>query len=164
MGVLSLQSSSSTVNSSKLFNRLWIRDACTKQRIGATAFCSLRLGMAMLLPLQTIVAVIAGVVALAAAAGQTSAQSANTGPLQLETKIPLGEVRGRIDHMAVDFERDRLFVAELGNDSLGVIDLADRKLIWTIAGLKGPQSRGYEHSTDKLHVANAGDGSVRMLA
>jgi len=119
--------------------------------------------MTMLLPLQTIVAVIAGVVALAAAAGQTSAQSANAGPLQLETKIPLGEVRGRIDHMAVDLERQRLFVAELGNDSLGVIDLADRKLIRTITGLKEPQGVGYEYSTDTLYVANAGDGSVRLF-
>lgn len=40
-------------------------------------------------------------------------------PLQLETKIPLGDVRGRIDHLAVDLKRERLFVAELGNDSVG---------------------------------------------
>ncbi len=66
----------------------------------------------MLLPLRTIVAVVAGVVALANTAGQASAQSADTGSLQLETKIPLGEVRGRIDHMAVDLKRQRLFVAE----------------------------------------------------
>src|SRR6516165_3892464 len=29
-------------------------------------------------------------------------------PLQLETKIPLGDIRGRIDHMAVDLGRHRL--------------------------------------------------------
>jgi YVTN family beta-propeller protein len=117
----------------------------------------------MLLPLRTIIAVVAGVVALATTAGQAPAQSADTGPLQLESKIPLGEVRGRIDHMAVDLKRQRLFVAELGNDSLGVIDLANRKLIRTIAGLKEPQGVGYEPSTDTLYVANAGDGSVRLF-
>jgi YVTN family beta-propeller protein len=117
----------------------------------------------MLLPLRTIVAAVAGVVALVTAAGQAPAQSADTGPLQLESKIPLGEVRGRIDHMAVDLKRHRLFVAELGNDSLGVIDLANRKLIRTIAGLKEPQGVGYEPSTDTLYVANAGDGSVRLF-
>ena len=101
--------------------------------------------------------------ALATTAGQTPAQSADTGPLQLETKIPLGDVRGRIDHMAVDLKRQRLFVAELANDSLGVIDLANRKLIRTIAGLKEPQGVGYEPSTDTLYVANAGDGSVRLF-
>src|SRR6266436_2324020 len=117
----------------------------------------------MLIPFQIIAAVLVGVMALASTAGQAPAQSADTGPLQLETKIPLGEVRGRIDHMAVDLKRQRLFVAELGNDSLGVIDLANRKLIRTIAGLKEPQGVGYEPSTDMLYVANAGDGSVRLF-
>jgi len=110
-----------------------------------------------------IAAALAGAMALANTAGQASAQSADTGPLQLEAKIPLGEVRGRIDHMAVDLKRQRLFVAELGNDSLGVIDLANRKLIRTITGLKEPQGVGYEPSTDMLYVANAGDGSVRLF-
>lgn len=117
----------------------------------------------MLLPLRTIIAVAAGVVTLATTAGQAPAQSADTGPLQLESKIPLGEVRGRIDHMAVDLKRQRLFVAELGNDSVGVVDLADRKLLQTIAGLKEPQGVGYEPSTDMLYVANAGDGSLRLF-
>jgi YVTN family beta-propeller protein len=117
----------------------------------------------MLLPLRLIAAVLAGVMALANAAGQAFAQSADTGSLQLETKIPLGEVRGRIDHMAVDLKRQRLFVAELGNNSLGVIDLANRKLISTITGLKEPQGVGYEPSTDMLYVTNAGDGSVRLF-
>jgi YVTN family beta-propeller protein len=117
----------------------------------------------MLLPLRMIAAALAGAMALANTAGQASAQSADTGPLLLEAKIPLGEVRGRIDHMAVDLKRQRLFVAELGNDSLGVIDLANRKLIRTITGLKEPQGVGYEPSTDMLYVANAGDGSVRSF-
>jgi hypothetical protein len=38
-------------------------------------------------------------------------------PLLLERKIQLGEVRGRIDHLAVDLKRNRLFVAELENDT-----------------------------------------------
>jgi hypothetical protein len=40
-------------------------------------------------------------------------------PLMLESKIPLGEVSGRIDHLSIDLKRERLFVAELGNNSLG---------------------------------------------
>ena len=48
-------------------------------------------------------------------------------PLALDTKIPLGAVSGRIDHLAVDLKRQQLFVAELGNDSLGVVNLAARK-------------------------------------
>jgi DNA-binding beta-propeller fold protein YncE len=93
-----------------------------------------------------------------AAAGQ----SADTAPLQLEAKISLGDVRGRIDHLAVDLKRQRLFVAELGNDSVGVVDLAERSLLRTITGLSEPQGVGYEPSTDTLYVANARDGSVRL--
>jgi len=117
----------------------------------------------MLHPLRSILAVLAGVVALANTAGPASARSADKGPLQLETKIPLGDVRGRIDHMAVDLKRQRLFVAELGNDSVGIVDLSTRKVISRIPGLKEPQGVGYEPMTDMLYVANAGDGSVRLF-
>jgi YVTN family beta-propeller protein len=102
-------------------------------------------------------------VALSGAGYSAVAQPAETAPLQLEAKIALGNVRGRIDHMTVDLKRQRLFVAELGNDSVGVVDLANRKLLQTIAGLKEPQGVGYEPSTDMLYVANAGDGSVRLF-
>jgi DNA-binding beta-propeller fold protein YncE len=82
--------------------------------------------------------------------------------LVLEAKVPLGNVRGRIDHLAVDLGRSRLFVAELGNDSVGVIDLAAGKLLRRISGLKEPQGVGYVPSVDALYVANGGDGSVRI--
>jgi YVTN family beta-propeller protein len=84
-------------------------------------------------------------------------------PLELEAKIPLGKVNGRIDHLAVDLDRQRLFVAELGNNTVGVIDLKDRKLVTQIGGLKQPQGVGYESSTDTLYVANAGDGAVLLF-
>jgi YVTN family beta-propeller protein len=116
----------------------------------------------MLFPLR-IVAASAVALALLRAPGDAAAQPVETVPLQLEAKIPLGNVRGRIDHMAVDLKRQRLFVAELGNDSVGVVDLANRKLLQTIAGLKEPQGVGYEPSTDMLYVANAADGSVRLF-
>jgi YVTN family beta-propeller protein len=117
----------------------------------------------MLNRLRTILAVLAGVVALANTTGQAFGETPGTGPLQLEAKIPLGDVRGRIDHMSVDLKRQRLFVAELGNDTVGIVDLANRKLIQTISGMKEPQGVGYEPSTDTLYVANAGDGSVRVF-
>ncbi len=84
--------------------------------------------------------------------------------LSLEAKIPLGEVAGRIDHMAVDLGRKRLFVAELGNDSLGIVDLEAKKLERRIAGLADPQGVDYEPQTDTVYVANARDGSVRLFA
>jgi len=99
---------------------------------------------------------------LLAAPAFASAETA--GPLLvLEAKIPLGEVRGRIDHLAIDLQRQRLIVAELGNDSLGIVDLGASKLLRTIAGLSEPQGVGYEPQSDAVYIANAGDGSVRVL-
>lgn len=83
--------------------------------------------------------------------------------LVLESKISLGEVRGRIDHLAIDPARRRLFVAELGNDSVGVVDLDARKTIRTLTHLAEPQGIGYVPSTDTVYVANARDGSVRLF-
>src|SRR5438046_1692756 len=84
-------------------------------------------------------------------------------PLEIEAKIPLGKVSGRIDHFAVDLGRQRLFIAELGNDSVGVIDLKEGKVLRRLTGFKNPQGIAYEPSTDLLFVANAGDGSVRLF-
>jgi DNA-binding beta-propeller fold protein YncE len=83
-------------------------------------------------------------------------------PLALETKIPLGEVRGRIDHLGIDIKRRRLLVAELGNDSLGAVDLAGGKAR-TIGGFAEPQGVAFVPFADAVYVANAGDGSVRVL-
>lgn len=85
------------------------------------------------------------------------------GLLELETKIALGDIKGRIDHFAIDLERQRLFVAELENDSVGVIDLKGRKVIRTITGLSAPQGLGFVAETDTLYVANAGGGSVHLF-
>jgi len=92
----------------------------------------------------------------------TSAQTASP-PLILEAKIPLGQVSGRIDHLGIDVKRQRLLVAELGNNSLGVVDLAAGKVLRRITGLSEPQGVAYVSSSDSVFVANAGDGSVRVL-
>jgi DNA-binding beta-propeller fold protein YncE len=94
----------------------------------------------------------------AAAGAQTASP-----PLVLEAKIPLGQVSGRIDHLGVDLKRKRLLVAELGNNSLGVVDLAAGKVLSRIAGFAEPQGVAYVPSSDSVFVANAGDGSVRVL-
>jgi DNA-binding beta-propeller fold protein YncE len=108
--------------------------------------------------LTRVVALVAGMVMSTSANAQTP-----PAPLVLEANIPLGQVNGRIDHLAVDLKRQRLFVAELGNDSLGVVDLAAQKMVRTITGLSEPQGVGYEPTTDTLYIANASDGSIRVL-
>jgi len=98
-----------------------------------------------------------------AAAPLANARAAESSPLQLERKIPLGDIVGRIDHMAVDLARQHLFVAELGNNSVGIVDLK-RPDVWArITGLNEPQGVGYAESNDMLYVANGADGSVRLF-
>jgi DNA-binding beta-propeller fold protein YncE len=65
--------------------------------------------------------------------------------------------------LGIDVKRQRLFVAELGNNSLGVVDLAAGKVLRTVAGLREPQGVAYVPFADSVFVANAGDGSVHVL-
>src|SRR5215467_6765641 len=97
-----------------------------------------------------------------AAARSVSGQS-SAATLRIEGKIPLGDVRGRIDHMAADINRRRLFIAELGNNTVGIVDIGQSKVLQILGGLKEPQGVGYLASTDTLYVANGGDGSLRLF-
>ena len=105
---------------------------------------------------------LAASLALLAAQDQATTQ-AETPLLKLEAKIPIGDVSGRIDHMAIDLARQRLFVAELGNNTVGVVDLNSHNVIRTLEGLAEPQGLAYLPSTDTLYIANGGDGSVRLF-
>src|SRR6478672_10699297 len=98
-------------------------------------------------PLRTIVVLACGL-AMSIVASRLVAQPTDTGALQLEGKIPLGDVRGRIDHMAIDLARQRLFVAALGHDGLAVVDLKAQRLDRIIGGLREPQGVGYDGATD----------------
>src|SRR5262245_3028256 len=102
--------------------------------------------------------------AFATLATFTPIGAAAQAPLALETKIALGDVKGRIDHLAFDPGRKRLFVAELGNNSVAVVDIAQRKVMQRLSDLKEPQGIGYVSSTDTLYVASGGDGTLRMFA
>src|ERR1043165_7859750 len=93
-------------------------------------------------------AIIGLVIAIVVAATDIVVAQPATPTLQLEAKIPLGNVRGRIDHMAVDLSRKRVFVAELGNGSVSVVDLQQQKVVHRITGLKEPQGVGYVPATE----------------
>src|SRR6476646_5031635 len=94
---------------------------------------------------------------VAAALGQAAQ------PLRLEKTIELPEVQGRIDHLSVDVKGQRLFVSALGNNTVEVIDLKAGKRLKTISGLQEPQGVLYVPATDRLYVANAKDGRVRVF-
>jgi hypothetical protein len=104
------------------------------------------------------------VVAIIVAVGLAGAPRAHAEPpLALERTIPLHDVRGRIDHMAVDLGRKRLLVAELGNDTVDAIDLSAGTVAHRLTGLHEPQGVGYAEGADVILVANARDGSVRLF-
>ena len=84
-------------------------------------------------------------------------------PLVLESRILLGDVRGRIDHLAIDIARRILYVAELDDHSVGVLDLKAGRVVRRLVGFREPQGIGYVAATDTLYVANGGDGSVRLF-
>ncbi|MDE2184192.1 MAG: hypothetical protein KGJ78_14325 [Alphaproteobacteria bacterium] len=90
-------------------------------------------------------------------------QVCTAAPLALEGIIPLPNTSGRIDHMAVDVARKRLFVVELGNGSVDVVDIASRTVVHRISGLDEPQGVAYAAKPDVLVVACGGDGVVRFF-
>jgi YVTN family beta-propeller protein len=87
----------------------------------------------------------------------------NSTPLGLVQIIPLQNVGGRIDHMDIDIPKQRLFVSELGNNSVDVIDLNTGKRISSISGLHEPQGIVYVQDQNKIFVANGGDGTVQIF-
>jgi hypothetical protein len=59
--------------------------------------------------------------------------------LRLVQTISLPGVKGRLDHMGVDLEKKRLFVAATGNNTLEVVDLTGGKVLKSLAGFKDTQ-------------------------
>jgi YVTN family beta-propeller protein len=110
-------------------------------------------------PLRTLVRLALALPALAAAADREA-----TGPdLRLEAKIALGDVNGRIDHLAFDAGRRRLFVAERGNDSVSVVDVAGHKVLRRLS-VPEPQGVAFARSSDALFVTSGADGSVARFS
>jgi hypothetical protein len=82
--------------------------------------------------------------------------------LRLVQTIPLSGVRGRLDHMAVDLEKKRLFVAAVDNGALEVVDLGAGKLINSIPGIKDAQDALFLGGQfNKLYVSSL-DGTLRI--
>jgi len=98
---------------------------------------------------------------LFASATVVRAQSNET--LRLEKTVELPEVQGRIDHLSLDVQGQRLFVAALGNNTVEVIDLKAGKRIHTISGLGEPQGVLYVPTNGRLYVASSKDGTVKIF-
>jgi DNA-binding beta-propeller fold protein YncE len=89
---------------------------------------------------------------LLTAQSTTTSVSERDEPLFLNHAVPLEGVKGRFDHFAVG--AGKLFVAELGNNSVGVINLFKQTLERTITGVPGPQGVIFSPEANKLFVAS----------
>src|SRR5580765_4529489 len=90
-------------------------------------------------------------------------EAEEAGPLRLIQTIPLRNVEGRIDHMAVDLKGERLFIATLGNNTVEIVDLRAGKHMETITGLHEPQGVGFVPEFNKIFVANAQSGACEVF-
>jgi YVTN family beta-propeller protein len=73
--------------------------------------------------------------------------------------IPLKGAAGRLDHLALDAKGNRLFIANLSNNSLDIIDLESGKLIKQVPDQQKIQGVAYVPDLDRIFVGN-GKGDV----
>jgi len=82
-------------------------------------------------------------------------------PLRLERTIPLAGVKGRIDHLAVSADGDRLAVAALGNDTVEIVDLKEGRALRRLTGVGRPT--GIVYAAGRLAVASGRDGRLHVF-
>jgi len=81
-----------------------------------------------------------------------------TNSLKKIESVTLPNVSGRIDHLSFDSKHQIVFVAALGNNTVEVVDLKNKKMVYTIRGLHEPQGVVFIPETNSLFVANGGNG------
>jgi hypothetical protein len=75
-------------------------------------------------------------------------------PLTLVQTIPLKGVAGKLDHLAVDREGQRLFVANKPNNTLDIVDLKSGKLVKQIPDQGKVSGVAYAADLDMIYVGN----------
>jgi DNA-binding beta-propeller fold protein YncE len=84
-------------------------------------------------------------------------------PLRQIAAIPLPGVKGRIDHLAFDAARQRLFVAALGNDTVEVLDTATLTHLESLTGFHEPQGIAAVPDLGAMAVANGTSGTLQLV-
>ena len=111
----------------------------------------------------SILAIVMGGLPLASASAQQAVPAAESAALTLTARIPLANVKGRMDHLSVDLNGQRLFATAIDNHTLEVIDLQAGRQVHTITNLNQPQGAFYDAATNRLFVASGGDGTVKVF-
>jgi len=84
-------------------------------------------------------------------------------PLTLVGQIDLPGVEGRIDHLAVDADAQRLFVAALGNNTVEVLDLKRSAHVKSVPGFREPQGIAVVPDVKKVAIANGQGEGVQYI-
>ncbi|HUQ51556.1 MAG TPA: YncE family protein [Gammaproteobacteria bacterium] len=84
-------------------------------------------------------------------------------PLRQIATIALPGVAGRIDHLAFDSQRQRLFVAALGNDTVEVLDTAGNSHVRSLQGFHEPQGIAVAADFGAVAVANGDTGTLQLI-
>ncbi|SRR5579883_727685 len=92
-----------------------------------------------------------------------SANAAEPATLELLQTIRLTGKNGRLDHLAIDGKHGRLFVANLSNDSLDIVDLKEGKFLKQISGQKKIQGIAYAEDLDRIFVGNGVSGECNVF-
>ncbi|MEO5742128.1 MAG: hypothetical protein ABIS29_16195 [Vicinamibacterales bacterium] len=101
--------------------------------------------------------------ALFAAAAIGAVVRAQPSSLDQIATIPLPNVAGRIDHLAYDAVRQRLFVAALGNNTVEVIDTAKGKHLRSLTGFYEPQGLATVLNLNAIAIANSDSGTLQLI-
>jgi hypothetical protein len=98
------------------------------------------------------------------AAVQDSPSNDEFAPLVLVRIIPMPDVQGRFDHMAVDNKTGRIFAAVYGDDRVQVLEVQRGKRVHSIrAELSKPQMVAYLPDSSRIVVSSEGDGSCKVF-
>jgi DNA-binding beta-propeller fold protein YncE len=100
---------------------------------------------------------------LAVLIAASTATSAEPATLELVQTIPLQSGAGRYDHLAVDGPGGRLYIANLSNNSLDVVDLKAGKLAKQIPDQKKIQGVAYVPDLDRIFVGNGAGGACNVF-
>ena len=103
------------------------------------------------------------IAALALAMTLPSSYGAGEAVLEPVATIEMPGVKGRIDHLAVDLKRHRLFVAALGNNTVEVLDVERHRHEKSLKGFEEPQGVLYLPDPDRLYVANGNGERLDIL-
>jgi DNA-binding beta-propeller fold protein YncE len=91
------------------------------------------------------------------------AMPAASAELELIQTIPLKGMAGGLDHLAIDFQGDRLFVANKANNTLDVVDLKAGKLVLQKSNQTAIQGIAYAADLNRIYVGLGSNGLCNIF-